>query len=63
MWLNGSNPFMRETRGSHELGLSRLIGVREIQFTMPLSVSTNGYGGQLDAWDFLSFRAGSRIGS
>ena len=38
-------------------------GVREIPFTIPLSVSTNGYGRQLDARDFISFRAGSRIGS
>jgi hypothetical protein len=37
-------------------------GVREIPFTIPLSVSTNGYGRQLDARGFLSFHAGSRNG-
>ena len=30
-------------------------GAREIPFTMPLSVSTNGYGRQLDAKGFISF--------
>ena len=38
-------------------------GAREIQFITPLSVSTNGYGRQLDARGFISFHADSRIGS
>ena len=37
-------------------------GVREIQFTKLLSVSTNGYERQLDARGFISFRGGRSIG-
>ena len=37
-------------------------GVREIQFTMILSVSTNGYERQLGARGFISFRGGRSIG-
>ena len=40
-----------------------LVWCQEIPFTMPLSVSTNGYGRQLDAKGFISFRGSRSIGS